>query len=317
VNDVVVFCDPGKAAGIRYSWSMTVGQGDPQSKLRWMRSSKWSNIPLTPSMSLQRARPAKLQPIKLRLWNKPEHPRMSLRQKLLLVALCTLALPVAGWLYVRQMETLLRQGQEQALTATATAVARSLAVTDAPLPQSGKGWYVQQAVNPITIDGYGDDWAPMTPWSQPHRHEGKLLLAEDDNGFYMYIDVRTARRTRADAGDANAMSADHLVLDLVQGSIHRRYLMASAAPGAFTALPLDPAAAICRTELLVNGRKMAAVIARNCVCRRPWIERWAWVFIRQPMAAIHWRQKKDRCGVTRPIWRRSLAGWHPMTRVRV
>lgn len=32
VNDVVVFCDPGKAAGIRYSWSMTVGQGDPQSQ---------------------------------------------------------------------------------------------------------------------------------------------------------------------------------------------------------------------------------------------------------------------------------------------
>jgi two-component system, OmpR family, sensor histidine kinase ChvG len=62
---------------------------------------------------------------------------MSLRQKLLLVALCTLALPVAGWLYVRQMETLLRQGQEQALTATATAGARSLAVTDAPLPQPG------------------------------------------------------------------------------------------------------------------------------------------------------------------------------------
>jgi hypothetical protein len=32
VNDVVVFCDPGKAAGIRYSWSMTVGQGDPQTQ---------------------------------------------------------------------------------------------------------------------------------------------------------------------------------------------------------------------------------------------------------------------------------------------
>jgi two-component system, OmpR family, sensor histidine kinase ChvG len=167
---------------------------------------------------------------------------MSLRQKLLLVALCTLALPVAGWLYVRQMETLLRQGQEQALTATATAVARSLAVTDAPLPQPGKGWYVQQAVNPITIDGYGDDWAPMTPWSQSIGTQGKLLLAEDDNGFYLYVDVRVARRTRADAADANAMSADHIVLDLVQGSDHRRYLIASAAPGAFTALPLDPAA---------------------------------------------------------------------------
>jgi two-component system, OmpR family, sensor histidine kinase ChvG len=167
---------------------------------------------------------------------------MSLRQKLLLVALCTLALPVAGWLYVRQMETLLRQGQEQALTATATAVARSLAVTDVPLPQPGNGWYVQQAVNPITIDGYGDDWAPMTPWSQPVGKSGKLLLAEDDNGFYVYVDVRAARRTRADAGDPNAMSSDHLILDLVQGSQHCRYLIASAAPGTFTALTLDPPA---------------------------------------------------------------------------
>ncbi|GLQ47852.1 proteobacterial dedicated sortase system histidine kinase [Dyella lipolytica] len=167
---------------------------------------------------------------------------MSLRQKLLLVALCTLALPVAGWLYVRQMETLLRQGQEQALTATATAVARSLAVTDVPLPQSGTGWYVQQALNPITVDGYGDDWAPMTPWSQPLGKQGKLLLAEDDSGFYMYIDVRTARRTRADAGDANALSSDHVVLDLIQGAQHRRYLLASAAPGAFTAQLLDPPA---------------------------------------------------------------------------
>jgi hypothetical protein len=32
VNDVVVFCDPGKDAGIRYSWSMTVGQSDPQAQ---------------------------------------------------------------------------------------------------------------------------------------------------------------------------------------------------------------------------------------------------------------------------------------------
>jgi hypothetical protein len=29
VDDVVVFCDPGKKAGIRYSWSMTIGATDP------------------------------------------------------------------------------------------------------------------------------------------------------------------------------------------------------------------------------------------------------------------------------------------------
>ncbi len=90
---------------------------------------------------------------------------MTLRRKLLLVALCTLALPVAGWLYVRQMETLLREGQAQALQASARAVARSLVVTGAVTPQDGSVWYVQHATNPITVDGYGDDWAPLTPWS--------------------------------------------------------------------------------------------------------------------------------------------------------
>jgi hypothetical protein len=30
IDDAVVFCDPGKAAGIRFSWSMTVAAGDPQ-----------------------------------------------------------------------------------------------------------------------------------------------------------------------------------------------------------------------------------------------------------------------------------------------
>jgi hypothetical protein len=29
IDDVVVFCDPGKEAGIRYSWSMTIPAADP------------------------------------------------------------------------------------------------------------------------------------------------------------------------------------------------------------------------------------------------------------------------------------------------
>jgi two-component system sensor histidine kinase ChvG len=167
---------------------------------------------------------------------------MTLRQKLLLVALCTLALPVAGWLYVRQMETLLREGQAQALTASARAMARSLVVTDAPLPPAGQVWYVQEAANPITIDGYGDDWAPLTPWSQALDKRGKLLLAEDADWLYLYADVRSPRRTRADAGDPNALNADHLVLSLGKGAQSRRYLLASAAPGPVAARPLDPSA---------------------------------------------------------------------------
>ncbi|SFK46872.1 ATP-binding protein [Rhodanobacter glycinis] len=166
---------------------------------------------------------------------------MTLRRKLLLVALCTLALPVAGWLYVRQMETLLREGQAQALIASARAVARSLVVTHAPLPQGDTGWYVQQAVNPITVDGYGDDWAPMTPWSQSLGTRGKLLLASDADGLYLYADIRCARRTRADADDPGALRADHITVLLANASGQRRYLLASAAPGPLVAEPLDPA----------------------------------------------------------------------------
>ncbi|OOG65622.1 histidine kinase [Rhodanobacter sp. B04] len=165
---------------------------------------------------------------------------MTLRRKLLLVALCTLALPVAGWLYVRQMETLLREGQAQALLASARAVARSLVVTDAVVSGQGKGWYVQQTPDPITVDGYGDDWAPLTPWSQPLEQRGRLLLAEDDAGLYLYADVPDTRRTRADTEDANALAADHLILSLGNASGQRRYLLASAAPGPLTARPLDP-----------------------------------------------------------------------------
>jgi two-component system sensor histidine kinase ChvG len=172
---------------------------------------------------------------------------MNLRKKLLLVALCTLALPVAGWLYVRQMETLLREGQADALLASARAVARSLVVTGAVLPEDANGWYVQQATSPITIDGYGDDWAPLTPWSQvlgsPSNPRGKLLLAQDDDWLYLYADIRDARRTRADAEDANALTADHLILTLVSTAGKQRYLLASAAPGPITALPLDPSVA--------------------------------------------------------------------------
>lgn len=165
---------------------------------------------------------------------------MTLRRKLLLVALCTLALPIAGWLYVRQMETLLREGQAQALLASANAVARSLVVTDAvPAGGSAPGWYVQPASVPITIDGYGDDWAPLTPWRQTVGTQATLLLAADDDWLYLYAEVRDTRRTRADANDANALSADHLSLALGNANGTRRYLLTSAAPGPIMARALD------------------------------------------------------------------------------
>jgi two-component system sensor histidine kinase ChvG len=52
--------------------------------------------------------------------------RISLRAKLALVSLALLALPIAGWLYVNEMERFLLEGEERALLATARAVATAL-----------------------------------------------------------------------------------------------------------------------------------------------------------------------------------------------
>lgn len=52
--------------------------------------------------------------------------RLSLRAKMVLVALVLALIPFVGYLHVKQMERLLREGQEQALLATARAIATAL-----------------------------------------------------------------------------------------------------------------------------------------------------------------------------------------------
>ena len=52
--------------------------------------------------------------------------RLSIRSKLLLVSLVLLAIPLVGYGFVREMESVLRAGQEQVLLATARAVATTL-----------------------------------------------------------------------------------------------------------------------------------------------------------------------------------------------
>lgn len=171
---------------------------------------------------------------------------MSLRFKLLLIALSTLALPLTGWLFVRQMEQLLRQGQEQTLIATANALTQGLDALGVPLPPTGFALYVHRAPGRIAVDGYGDDWNLLAPFAQqlgPPSDQGKLslLLCDDADWLYLYASVRDATRDRVDANDQRAATADHLNLTLQRGDLVRRYLIASSAPGHFDALTLGDA----------------------------------------------------------------------------
>lgn len=169
---------------------------------------------------------------------------MSLRFKLLLVALSTLALPWAGWQFVRQTEALLRQGQEQALLASAGMLAKALEARRVELPPAGPVLYVQRADEPISIDGYADDWSALRPYAQALGPPGdaqklRVLLARREDELYLLVEVRDATRTRADAHDPRVAISDYVELTLSQGDRTRRYRLASAAPGSFSAHALD------------------------------------------------------------------------------
>lgn len=169
---------------------------------------------------------------------------MSLRFKLMLVALSTLALPWAGWQFVRQAEALLRQGQEQALLASAGMLAKALDARPLAWPAPGPVLYVNPAPEPIAVDGYADDWSQLRPFAQalgPAQDAQKLrvLLAQDRQGLYLLADVRDATRTRVDPGDPRAANSDHVTLVLERGGESRRYLLSGAAPGPFVAAAVD------------------------------------------------------------------------------
>lgn len=165
---------------------------------------------------------------------------MTLRRKLLLVALSTLALPWAGWLYVRQMEHLLRNSQEQALLAIAFALDRGLVAVGAQLPHADQGWYVQDASQPIVIDGDDSDWKAFARWEQHPWPGADVQLAADSAWLYMRINVADATHTRVGAFDATAVESDHVLLQLTHGNRQRSYLLASSSSGAFLAHPLGP-----------------------------------------------------------------------------
>jgi len=173
---------------------------------------------------------------------------MTLRFKLLLVALSTLALPWAGWQFVRQTEALLRQGQEQALLASTRMLAQALAASGPSPDETTGSLFIHAADEAPRIDGYADDWLALRPYAQslgPADDPDKLraTLAQYGEDRHLLLDVRDATRTRAEAGSPRVRDSDHVLLVLQTEDGASRYLLAGSAPGSFRAPAEDDAAA--------------------------------------------------------------------------
>jgi len=163
---------------------------------------------------------------------------MSLRFKLLLVALSTLVLPWAGWQFVRQAERLLREGQEQAWLASARMLAKAVEAKAIPLPPAGPVHALQAGEETIVVDGYADDWTGLRDYAQAvgpatDAQRLRVTLARVRGDVYLLAEARDATRARFDPADPRAETGDAIELVLVLGGESRNYLLTGAAPGAF------------------------------------------------------------------------------------
>ncbi|WP_374604085.1 ATP-binding protein [Arenimonas sp.] len=159
---------------------------------------------------------------------------MGLRSKLLLVALSILALPWAGWQFVREMETLLRQGQEQALLASADALARSVAVRPGGLPAAGDSGFVHLLDFAPRLDGDVADWrvaaGSALAFGSP-RPWMRVLAGRANERLHLWISVDDASAQRGDAHWPADLAFDRLELRLLGRGGVLSLRLANASPG--------------------------------------------------------------------------------------
>ena len=179
---------------------------------------------------------------------------MPLRYQLLLLSLLTLLLPWAGCRYAREMESALRDGQEQALLATASTLANLLAAKPELLGADGNSGepfdtkagdlYAHRLTTPALLDGFADDWgqAPdalsrLTAIGAPLSVD--YAAAVDETSLYLMLAVTDPTPRLEQSNDPSAtlrLRGDQVWLGFDSpGGTNELYLLATQAPGLLSA----------------------------------------------------------------------------------
>jgi signal transduction histidine kinase len=201
---------------------------------------------------------------------------MSLRLKLLLLGLATLVLPWAGCRYAREMESALREGEQNSLQAVSQTMAASLQgrtdllYREAPPPEESAA---DTAAAPVAasaadallssgpddleplaltaaplLDGYPDDW-PREPaawkfFSKDPQHRFGILTGVYEHMLYVLLEVHDEHPV-FDAAGTNPLDpasfGDRVWIGFQdpQGQEHQVFLAATG-PGALTARHIEP-----------------------------------------------------------------------------
>jgi dedicated sortase system histidine kinase len=179
---------------------------------------------------------------------------MPLRYQLLLLSLLTLLLPWAGCRYAREMESALRDGQEQALLATASTLANLLTAkpelfgagndSNAHFDARAGDLYARHLATAALLDGFADDWGLTPEGLSRIAAVGAALsvdyaAAVDDANLYLILVVNDPTPSFEQTNDPAAplrARGDHVWLgfDTPDGK-SESYLLATQAPGLLSA----------------------------------------------------------------------------------
>ena len=181
---------------------------------------------------------------------------MSLRLKLLLLGLATLVLPWEGTRYAREMESALREGEQDSLGAVAQSIASSLqgrndllyrdAMNAPPSPQGPFDLQPLVLTTQPFLDGYPDEWPQSKEAWRYYDHGASrfgILTGVFERMLYVLLDVHDDRLV-FDAVGANPLDSsafgDRIWLGFEgPDGLEHQVFVAATGPGSVTARRIE------------------------------------------------------------------------------
>lgn len=159
---------------------------------------------------------------------------MRLKQQVMLISLLLLSLPWAGCQFVREIDATVRVAQEQTLSASARAVAASLANQPQLFQQYARrnrdsdSLYFEGLNTAPEIDGYDPDWEGSRHYALPDRR-GHFRTGIHGKHLYGFIAVRDNLVTYHNPSLSYFENGDRV--EILSSKAH--YFLATSAPGKF------------------------------------------------------------------------------------
>tara|TARA_B110000908_G_scaffold87376_1_gene104304 strand:+ start:8148 stop:10229 length:2082 start_codon:yes stop_codon:yes gene_type:complete len=175
---------------------------------------------------------------------------VKLRKQLLCVSLILLILPWAGYQYLQEMDSILRQNQQHTLSASTGAIARVFSQQakllyphgdiDTTVDPLAPPIYFPTLTAPVWIDGYEEGWEDVAAVvvENPADNESNIRYRSGfyDNQLHFFIEVTDSEVVYNNPAKFSLTDGDRLVL-LVGGQ--KKYIFSTAAPGKVVTKSID------------------------------------------------------------------------------